>query len=228
MLLARVRTPSPALRPCCNQGPGSQGPGPPALSCLGFHVPPETPPGLNLTIVRWCRGLLVPENLLPLLQPPVVCLRAAQSQAAQGASFLCLRAGEAGWAGVEGAGRLGPSAGHLSAAVLLGGRESPAVPPPAAEGHDPHRDAAADQVPPAPAKHRAEHRYGPPACWARSPIPHPGQGPAVSRLGAHQGWSPPRPQRSLRNGRRWSWRPSAAERFCTTSTRPCGTWRTCW
>ncbi|XP_012589095.1 PREDICTED: rho guanine nucleotide exchange factor 1 isoform X4 [Condylura cristata] len=71
-----------------------------------------------------------------LARPPILCLRATQIQTAQGTSVLRLRAG---------------------------GREPPAVPPPAAEGHDPHRDAAADQVPPPPAEHRTEHRR---ACGA--------------------------------------------------------------
>lgn len=58
------------------------------------------------------------------------------------------------------------------------------MPSPAAEGHDPHRDAAADQVPPAPAEHRAEHRYGLAALLAPS---------SPSRLGTSgvQVWGSP-------------------------------------
>ena len=42
--------------------------------------------------------------------------------------------------------------------VPAGRREPAPVPPAAAEGHDPHGDAASDQVPAASAEHRAEHR----------------------------------------------------------------------
>lgn len=89
--------------------------------------------------------------------------------------------------------KLGPSVGHLSAAVPLGGREPPAVPPPAAEGHDPHRDAAANQVPPAPAKHRAEHRYGPPLRWALFSRLPPWPGASSVRAWSSPGLVPPSP-----------------------------------
>ena len=52
------------------------------------------------------------------------------------------------------------------------------MPPPAAEGHDPHGDAAPDQVPPAPAEHRAEYRYHGP----RSPISRVAVGPELPGL----------------------------------------------
>lgn len=45
------------------------------------------------------------------------------------------------------------------------------------------------------------------------------------------GWGlhrPPCLQKSLRNGRKWSWQLSAAGRFCTMSTKLFATWRTCW
>lgn len=42
------------------------------------------------------------------------------------------------------------------------------------------------------------------------------------------GRSLPCPQKSPQNGRKWSWRLSAAGKSCTMSTKRCGTWRTCW
>lgn len=54
-------------------------------------------------------------------------------------------------------------------------------------------------------------------------------GPGASRVGVHP-WPglPLCPQKSRWNGRKWSGQPSAAGKFCNTSTLPCGTWRTCW
>ena len=180
---------------------------------------------------------MVPEDLLPLLQPPVIGLGAAQKQTAQGTPVLYLRAGEVGGGG-NGLGPRVPGEGGrrpgVSALPFLQDAES------RPRGR---RLQLKDLIPtemqrltkyPLLLQSIAQNtgRKSSPALSFRTlalQLPALASGPGASRVGVHPGAGLLlSPQKSQQNGRKWSGQLSVAGKFCNTSTMPFGTWRTCW
>lgn len=181
---------------------------------------------------------MVPEDLLPLLQPPVIRLRAAQKQTAQGTPVLYLRAGEVGGGGGRWSRPQGPWGGGqrpgVSALPFLQDAESrPRC----------RRLQLKDMIPtemqrltkyPLLLQSIAQNtgrKSGPAPSFRTLALQPPALAsrPGVSRVGVHpRAGLPLSPQKRPQNGRKWSGQQSVAGKFCNTSTMPFGTWRTCW